>query len=65
MTKDGFLDFRNKVDVMRAVNQQVRIQVNKLEQAVTRLYKSGKFKNTMDGTPLPEREKLMENIFLY
>ena len=62
MTKDGFLDFRNKVDVMRAVNQQVRIQVNKLEQAVTRLYKSGKFKNTMDGTPLPEREKLMENI---
>ena len=63
MTKDGFLDFRNKVDVMRAVNQQVRIQVNKLEQAVTRLYKSGKFKNTMDGTPLPEREKLMENIF--
>mgnify|MGYP003110646092 CR=1 FL=1 len=62
MTKDGFLDYRNKIDVMRAVNQQVRIQVNKLEQAVTRLYKSGKFKNTMDGTPLPEREKLMENI---
>jgi hypothetical protein len=63
MTKDGFFDYRNKIDVMRAVNQQVRIQVNKLEQAVTRLYKSGKFKNTMDGTPLPEREKLMENIF--
>ena len=62
MTKEGFLDFRNKVDVMRAVDQQVRIQVNKLEQAVTRLYKSGKFKNTVDNTPLPEREKLMENI---
>ena len=63
LTKDGFLDYRKKIDVTRAINQQVRLQVNKLEQAVTRLYKSGKFKNTMDGTPLPEREKLMENIF--
>ena len=62
LTKDSFLDYRNKIDVMRAVNQQVRIQVNQLEQAVTRLYKSGKFKNAMDKTPLPEREKLMENI---
>ena len=62
MTKDGFLDFRTKVDVMRAVNQQVKIQVNQLEQAVTRLYKSGKFKNVMDKTPLPEREQLMRNI---
>ena len=63
LTKDGFLDYRKKVDVTRAINEQVRMQINNLEQAVTRLYKSGKFKNTMDGTPLPEREKLMENIF--
>jgi len=62
MTKDGFLDYRTKVDVMRAIDQQVKIQVNQLEQAVTRLYKSGKFKNVMDKTPLPEREQLMRNI---
>ena len=28
LTKDSFLDYRNKIDVMRAVNEQVKIQVN-------------------------------------